>query len=177
MTSGQYWPGRSHSVHLPTATALQSGQPTPAHCMTMAPVGTNTLAMLDLTGRFPPYGGRGGKRPTLLIYCHHPASSGSIVPAGSQQAAAHCRAPSCRLPGQAAGCPSLPTAHQLLLANLAVRGNLGGVWHHPQRAGNHLESSWLFPPTSPSLVLEATQLSNGNFRHPRASEATFSTLK
>lgn len=126
MTSGQYWPGRSHSAHLPTATALQSGQPTPAHCMTMAPVGTNTLAMLDLTGRFPPYGGRGGKRPTLLIYCHHPASSGSIVPAGSQQAAAHCRAPSCRLPGQAAGCPSLPTAHQLLLTNLAVHGNLGG---------------------------------------------------
>lgn len=52
-----------------------------------------------------------------------------------------------------------------------------GIRHNPERVENYLESTWLFSPTSSSLVLEATQLSNGNFRHPWASEATFSTLK
>lgn len=90
------------------------------------------------------------------------------------------RAPAPRSPPTAASAPSqnlvLYEPRKRWGRNIRQKGG-EGIRHNPERVENDLESTCLFSPTSSSLVLEATQLSNGNFRHPWASEATFSTLK
>lgn len=146
-----------------------------------------------------------GKQPTLLIYSIHPASSAScrsqsrqLVDLEMEQhlpiwwsrphchmfhkhrptASAQDRALAFSSPPAIAGVPSQkPSSSWLERRGRNVTGEGGEIRHNPERVENYLESTWLFSSTSSSLVLEATQLSNANFRHPWASKATFSTLK
>lgn len=60
--------------------------------------------------------------------------------------------------------------------NVTQKGGEGGIQHNPERVENYLESTWLFSPTSSSSALEATQLSNGNFRHPWPAKRHFPHL-